>query len=725
VFLGAGARWAVGAALAVLVGNWIAAVARLQSNVLFWDQWGFFVPVTQGSGWWGLFDRQHGPHRQGLAFVLTSWLMDFFRWDERVDSLWIVTLLLAAAVLALLLRRRISGPLRAGDAWIALAVLSLGQCESVITTPNASHSVFPLLLALVLGHAWLSGRPAVRYLGAGLCGAALAFTGFGMFAGAAAAVLLACALVSELRTPGGPGARLAAAGLAVSLAGWALFLRGYVFDPASPGFRFPWSPATDYARFWVLMLTAPAGWQEATPLHYAVGTGCALALAAVLWASLRTAFSGGPGARTAAVVALLGMSSVGFCAYAAVGRVHLGVGAGLTSRYATLVTQAWLAWYLWSGAAAARARTCSQAALWILVLVPYLDLAHRPAAEWAGSAGMSDGTYAKTRGFAGQKLDFLTVFALHQDADFVEREADAAVLPGGFGGYLAAGLAYQRQERLSFFAHPEAPFGYAPWLAESRLVWVGAYGPEGRMRWIGRTSELDVGTRAAGFLNFEVVGRNPALRPDARLRVSVDGAFADLLPGSGGVSLPVPPGTHAVFFESPSGAPRPGNGDTRGLSFTISEPTLTRAPAFLAYVEDPRVRTLAPCRSLEIVSGFQGWEDGGRSGWSRSRLELSAGARVPAYLNVAVMERLPGLRPGKVVVTVAGRAHSLDLGPGGISFSVALAARPEAYPVSIENSSGEAAPSDLGPSGDHRRLALRFSRLSVDAEAAFGVLDAP
>jgi hypothetical protein len=162
VFANPLARWVIGLAFLVLAANWIAAIGRFQVNVLYMDQWGFFTPIMEGKSWWGLFDRQHGPHRQGLAFLLTSGIMSLCHWDTRVDSIWICLVLVASAALGLLLKRRIAGPLRAADAWIVAAILALGQCETVIITPNASHSAFPLLLTLALGHIWLTAEPSVR-----------------------------------------------------------------------------------------------------------------------------------------------------------------------------------------------------------------------------------------------------------------------------------------------------------------------------------------------------------------------------------------------------------------------------------------------------------------------------------------------------------------------------------------------------------------------------------
>jgi len=146
-------------------------VALYQINVLTWDQWDFYNPLFNGRDGWTLFSWQHGPHRQGLSFILTSWLMDITHWDTRWDSLWIAGLVSLSGLLAIRLKWKLTGRLSLWDAWLPVLGLSMTQYETILITPNASHSVFPLTLLLLSANVWLEPKPALRYL---FCGAAAA-----------------------------------------------------------------------------------------------------------------------------------------------------------------------------------------------------------------------------------------------------------------------------------------------------------------------------------------------------------------------------------------------------------------------------------------------------------------------------------------------------------------------------------------------------------------------
>jgi hypothetical protein len=582
------AKWAIGLVFLLLAANWIVAIGRLQVNVLYWDQWGFFTPIMEGKSWWGIFDRQHGPHRQGIAFLLTSWIMALCNWDERIDSLWICSILFLSAILALLLKLRMAGPLRAMDAWIILAILTFGQCDSVITTPNASHSAFPLLLTLTLAHSWLSKNIFLRYLNSSLCTAFLMFTGFGLFAAGVSTFFIFTVAVADLKSGRHRYSCLAFSAFTFLLTSWALFFHGYVFDPASHGFKFPWTPLSDYAEFVVLMLTAPAQWEGATVLHYAAGLVCLGFLLAITYRASRSFLNNPTLASSDSVILLLCLSSLFYCVDAAVGRVQMGVAAGLTSRYITLVTPALFGWYLWTARNRSIRHIVSYAVLWGIVACPYFSLYARPAAEWMGSLGASRWIYQRARKIADQKLTFVTEYLQTGDARLVASTAHALIFPEDSLDYLDDRLAFQRQNHLSFFAHPEKPFGYAPWFIHHYATWLSGFELEGRVRWLGKDAELELGARSEMYLNFRILEKSPSLPADAKLTVRIGDRNADMDLGRGllGVSIPIAPGSRPIRFESAGGAFLPENGDSRNLSFLISEPELTQTPSYVTWPRD-------------------------------------------------------------------------------------------------------------------------------------------
>jgi hypothetical protein len=710
--------WFLGIALLLLGLNWIAAIGRFQVDVLYWDQWGFFTPIMEGRGWWGIFDWQHGPHRQGLGFLLTSWIMASCSWDQRINSLWILGVLLLAAVSALMLKRRLAGPLEAKDAWIALAILALNQCDTVITTPNVSHSVFPLLLMLVLAHLWLSENIALRYIGGALCTAFLMFTGFGIFTALVSTLFVAIAAVAEFSGRRVSSGFMALGSLAFMAISWAVFCHGYVFDPASPGFRFPWSPLTEYPKFLLLMLTAPAGWQDATSFHYLAGVLCSVTLLAAMFSAARSFIRAPTLASADAVLLLIGLSTVLFCANTAVGRIQGGVDGGLTSRYVTLVTPAWLVIYLWSRRSSSPWRTPVHAGLLAIVAYPYLCLWNRPPVQWPGSLGASNGIYRRMQDIEDQKLAFVLTYLREDNLRHAVEISKATVFPKDGLDYLDKRMLFLKEHRLSFFGDSETPLGFAPWFVDDYSRWLSAFDPEGHARWLGAGAELELAAKKERYLNFKVLGRAPALPAQSVLTVGVgdDHAAIGNEAGSRGVSLAVAPGEYRVKFESPGGAFSPGSDDSRKLSFFISEPELSRNPQYVPWLPAAGGRALAPAYDLEIISGFYGWENGGAFGWMSETLTLSATASVPAYLNVVIAKRAESLPVGPVIVSLDGIRRELELGPGGLRISVPLSPGREPHRVSIENATGAAKPRQDGKSPDTRALALRLDGLAI-AEA--------
>ena len=151
----------IAALCALLYANWILAIARFQPNVMFMDQWDYFLPLFNGQGWWARFTVQQGPVREGLGFVVTGWILEATAWDVRYDSLWVATALLLATGLALRLKWKLTGAIGLRDACIPVILLSLRQFETILSVPQASHSVVPLVLILLTANVWLSPTPAL------------------------------------------------------------------------------------------------------------------------------------------------------------------------------------------------------------------------------------------------------------------------------------------------------------------------------------------------------------------------------------------------------------------------------------------------------------------------------------------------------------------------------------------------------------------------------------
>ena len=454
----------IAALCAILYANWILAIARFQPNVLFMDQWDFLHTLFYGGDWWDRFIHQHGPPRLGIGLVITAWILEATNLDVRYDSVWIATVLLAATVLVLRLKSKMSGPLALRDTWIPLLFLSLGQFETVVSTPNASHSVLPLALILLAANVWLSPRPALRYLGCAILGVALTFTGFGLFAGGIITVLLVAGAVQHAWRREYRATWLATAGLAVTIAGGFLFSRQYLFQPAVDGFRFPWTPWTDYLRFVALMLNLPTWHPGASGPHYRMGGVLAFIVVA---ATLRIAWiwiKRWPSLKEDVLILLMG-SGVLFVVTTAIGRISLGVTGGEASRYLSLMLPIWLAAYL-VAEPSRLARPIALLCVWLLAAAPYAAMARRPMTEWPGTFGLTDRPLDVMKDLGTSKAAWADVYFATGSWDAAQAGVARPIYPKPEQTRFDEKLRILRERKLSFFSGDPTQRDYLPWLAD-------------------------------------------------------------------------------------------------------------------------------------------------------------------------------------------------------------------------------------------------------------------
>lgn len=332
--------WSLGGLLAIrLIGlTWLMSV-----NVPFSDQWAVLRSLEDGFQWSDVltaFRWQHGPHRQGLSFAFMLPAYHFSHWSVRLDSLVMVTEQLLAGLLALRLRRQlIPGPWSLWDAVLLLVFWGVCTFETMTVAPNASHSIFPLLLLMSLANVWLwpPGPMRLAVLSALILG--LTFTGFGITAIAAVVVVV---LLQVWR---GDGRRHSAVLLGACAVSLGLFLQDYHFVVAADGFEAMRPNPLDYLHFMVamfshftLMLLRAPRW-----LLYPVG---ALVVGALVIGALRSLkglttqipASGQPtDHRLFEVCLILIGCSLAFALLTAYGRVQLGVAAATASRYTALM----------------------------------------------------------------------------------------------------------------------------------------------------------------------------------------------------------------------------------------------------------------------------------------------------------------------------------------------------------------------------------------------------
>jgi hypothetical protein len=453
---------------ALLYANWLLMVARFQPNVMFWDQWQFYLPLFQDGGWWARALQQNGPVREGLGLVVSGWVLEATQWDVRYDSIWTASVLLVAAALAVRLKWRMTGAIRFHDAWIPLMFMGAGQYETVLAVPQVSHSVLPLALTLLAANVWLSSSAVLQYLGTAAVGVVLTFTGFGLFAAGVIALLLAAGLVRHALKREGRMMWLAVAGIGVSAAGWALFMRGYEFQPAVENFRFPWTPASDYARFISLMLNLSAGEMGQWLPPYLLGSVLALIITAaavhIAWAWLSH-----PSPRHDVLLLLMGSGLI-FVAATAIGRVSIGPVAGTAPRYLSLMIPMWLAVYCAAALSGRRlVRPAAAVCVAVLAASPYVSVLDRPMAEWPGTIGLTRAYHDSVLHYGTNKAAWADVYLATGSWETAQAELRDFLHPNPTGSHFDDKFHFLRERKLSFFAGEPARGDYMPWLADDNF----------------------------------------------------------------------------------------------------------------------------------------------------------------------------------------------------------------------------------------------------------------
>lgn len=336
--------YVVAALSLVLFGRLWIFVRKNAVNVLFWDQWLFYMPLFEGASPWTIFRWQHGPHRQGVGFLLDSWLAAYTGWNTRIEALAIAATMFAAMWVALLVKKRLFSRITYYDLAVPPLFLTLGHYEMLIGPSNPSHGSMPLLLVMLYCLAWTIRRPAAKYLLALLLNFLLVYTGFGLFAGIITIVLLGaeCVLKARAHAP----LRWPLTALVVSLLSFGSFFIGYTHQPAVECFQFPHPNLLHYPWYAALILANFVHVQGAHLWASAVGVVLLMLFVWPLLAHVLRLWRTQLSDSLSLVIVILSSFSLLFIATAAVGRVCLGMDTAIASRYVPYVIPGFLALYL-------------------------------------------------------------------------------------------------------------------------------------------------------------------------------------------------------------------------------------------------------------------------------------------------------------------------------------------------------------------------------------------
>lgn len=353
------------------VGVW----DRYSVDVLYWDQWDFWrLMFEEDRGLWAMFNFQHGPHKEGIGYFFLYVVAELTDWNVRAESLALIGVSAVTTGVFLWLKRRLFGRWDWSDLVVPALCLSFAHYEIYFIGTNPGLNVLPLLLIALIAVAIGMEESRWKYGALVVLGFCATYTGFGIFAGLLVPVYCVVGALREARARGtGSGWRVPAAGAVLSGLGFGSFFLDYRFLPAVPDFRFPHDPVWEYgvfvSKFWAHFFNL--GKTGLGPL--AIGVATALVLVLAVWrswgrgGSVRSGLAG----RRSDVVAFLCVFSFLFSANVAVGRISVGLDAGMVSRYLTFLVPLWVGGYFLLLEFGERTRQFG--ALALFVLLAYAD----------------------------------------------------------------------------------------------------------------------------------------------------------------------------------------------------------------------------------------------------------------------------------------------------------------------------------------------------------------
>lgn len=426
---------AVGICLFCLV-RWFYCINAYSVNLLYWDQWDFYVPIFTNARFWDGFFWQHGPHRQGAGFLVIKLVAELSDWNTRTECFVIGGIFVAAAACAWLLKLRLRLRATPQDMAIPLAFLTLAQWEQFAMTPNPAHGPMPFLLIMLYCLAWTFSNPYFRHASVWLLNFVLIYTGFGLFIGLITPALYVVDGALAYKRNERREAAMALTGLLVSLASIGSFFVNYVFAPAASDFRLTDPFIRGYILFVSIALSNFWGLKTLSPSTCAVGLFTFFLMVSILafhTVMLMRDKSEIDKTRSRVIAILIAFTLI-FLVNSSVGRISLGFSAGQSSRYVTYMIPGVFGLYL---AMSAMRRSWPSWAIALLLIAATIPVRKDDL------QGM-----AKTKEY---KQRWVADYALNGSIESANEFAGQDVHPQAHETYLPEKLDFMKERRLNFF----------------------------------------------------------------------------------------------------------------------------------------------------------------------------------------------------------------------------------------------------------------------------------
>lgn len=319
-------------------------------NILFWDQWDLFNAYFYPHSPVDIFFWQHGPHRQGIAFIIDGFLYQLSGWNTHTESMLIGVIIIIACFLAIYLKYRLTHTIQYSDLMIPLIFLNLSQFELFIGTPNPSHGSFSLLILMLYLLSWLTKNNFRKYLLINFFNFLLIYSGFGLFIGFITPFAFLIDYFKKQQS-----LKIFIFNLFFSLISIGSFFINHHFQSAVDCFKFPDPQFYLYPLFISRMFASFVSLQNFSIISYLLGL---LLLALIIYILVKTILNicifnmrqynqtNYPYSQRLVIIILLSFSII-FAVNTSIGRLCLGINGADSSRYCTYLIPAFLGIYFY------------------------------------------------------------------------------------------------------------------------------------------------------------------------------------------------------------------------------------------------------------------------------------------------------------------------------------------------------------------------------------------
>ena len=328
--------------------RWFYLIDKYSVNILFYDEWDFYVAHFQDFSLLKTFTLQFGPHRQGLGFLLTRLLDHFSGWNIRVITFAIGVLTFLASIVYVFVKKKLFKNISPIDLVVIVFIVLTPTQHGIFTnTPNISHGAMPSLLIATYTAAWLIKSTHLRYVCILLLNINMIFTGFAIFMGLITPALFVLEGIHQFRKGDRKRAMTIFCYFIIACFSLFLFTIDYRFASANPTFQFPHPRPWEYLIYMATALGHLMSFKDIATAQV-FGSVYLLVLSIAFFRSayflLMRKVEGDEINIYRTIVLLIGFSLL-FLLNTAIGRVSMGYGSAQASRYIPYMVPSFIGLY--------------------------------------------------------------------------------------------------------------------------------------------------------------------------------------------------------------------------------------------------------------------------------------------------------------------------------------------------------------------------------------------